>query len=141
MFFPCSTRFFFSTMGSENGFVCPARGNKVHFMARQQKKFILRNLRECPYLILAVYFYVFFRNLCGYIGINSNTNQFVSRMKNVKFFFFLQQIRCIILFFLQAASSHRIFFFIKILLTQKYFAVYLIDTHVLICRIPQNLRN
>ena len=25
---------FFSTSGSESGFVCPARGNKVHFMAR-----------------------------------------------------------------------------------------------------------
>ena len=25
---------FFSTIGSKSGFVCPARGNKVHFMSR-----------------------------------------------------------------------------------------------------------
>ena len=33
MFFPCRTQFF-SARGSENGFVCPRRGNKIHFMTR-----------------------------------------------------------------------------------------------------------
>ena len=32
--FSCVARDFFSTVGSESVFVCPARGNKVHFMAR-----------------------------------------------------------------------------------------------------------